>query len=400
MRILIAHNFYQQAGGEDAVYHAECEMLERAGHEVVRYELRNDSIQGLGGRISSALDAPFSRAQYRQLTRLMTGIRPDIVHTHNFFPLLTPAIFQASSDLGIPSVLTLHNYRLTCAGAQLYRNGKPCELCLNASAYHGALHRCYRGSVVGSFGVARMIETHRRRRTWQSSVTRFIALTPFARGKFIEAGLPAGKLVVKPNFVIDPGAPELPPAQSREEFVFLGRLSEEKGLHTLLRAWRGSDQTLRIIGDGPERAALEAIAPRNVTFTGTLPADTVRAALAGARALLVPSRWYEGFPMVIVEAFAAGVPVIASRIGSLTDLILPGQNGELVDVGDIEQWQAIVQRFSENTALATACAQGARKTFVDLYSEKQNLKQLEDIYESAISAPDALPDAPLSEPAE
>lgn len=386
MRILIAHNYYQQAGGEDSVFQAECALLERAGHEVIRYEVRNDTIRGPVDAVRSAFDAPYSGARAREFYGLFHEKRPDIVHVHNFFPLITPAIFTAAQKLGIPTVMTLHNFRLTCAGAQLYRDGAVCELCIGGDPYQGAKHRCYRGSYLASLAVARMIDHHRKYHTWQSVVTRFIALTDFAREKFIEAGLPGNRLVVKPNFMDARDLPSRPNASARTEFLYAGRLSPEKGLAELLRAWASIDAPLTITGDGPDRERLEALAPPQVTFTGALPREETLARMANARALVVPSRWYEGFPMVVVEAFSMGLPVIASNIGSLGDLITPGANGALVDIDDKEGWRAAVTSLFTDDAMVAALSAGARQSYEAHYTAEENLKRLEAIYEDAIAS--------------
>jgi glycosyltransferase involved in cell wall biosynthesis len=286
LRILQVHNTYQQAGGEDAVVANEGALLSGRGHDVRLWSANNDEIEGAWAKLKTAWQVPYSHEARRDLAEAIAEFKPDVVHVHNFFPLLTPSIYDACRSAGVPVVQTLHNFRTICAGALLLRDGRPCEDCIGASPYQGALHGCYRGSRLGSLAVARMISRHRRQGTWQTKVDRFIALTDFAKAKFVEAGFPADKISVKPNFAVNLETRHVETARSGA--LFVGRLSMEKGIGTLLKAWRGLDVPLRIAGDGPLMSIVRGAGTLNVAPLGTLPPDAVSQEMARAAFLVMP----------------------------------------------------------------------------------------------------------------
>src|SRR5712692_7087883 len=324
MKLLLVHNRYRQSGGEDTVFEFEASLLARRGHEVDRVLVSNDDIQSFSEKTRTALSLTWNKAGYALVAGAIERFRPDIVHVHNFFARLSPSVYDAAVEAGIPVVQTLHNFRITCANGLLLRNGAPCELCVTGSPYNAVRFRCYRNSRVGSIAVARMIAAHRRRGTWRKKVARFVALSEFARDRFVAAGLPAERITVKPNGTDDPGArPEGPTTA----VLYVGRLSEEKGVRTLLEAARGASVPIRIVGDGPLRAELEATAPKTVAFLGHLSRDAVLAEMARALCLVVPSIWYENFPMTLVEACAVGLPAIVSRLGALPEIVEDGITG-------------------------------------------------------------------------
>lgn len=381
MKILILHNTYQQRGGEDAAVEAESALLGAARHEVRVEVVSNHGISGFAARTSTFLRAPYDAARKGWLADLIGDARPDVVHIHNFFPLLTPAIHETAAEMGLPVVQTLHNYRLVCANAQLLRGGSICEKCLAGNRIWGVVHRCYRGSLPGSLAVMRMQDRAIRTGAWHKHVHRFIALTEFSRSKFIAGGLPANRMAVKPNFV----AREMPLAAQRRGALFVGRLSPEKGAETLVRAWRGLPSIpLTVVGGGPELGKLPAIAPANVTFTGAQTPEQVAGHMAGAQALIVPSIWYEGFPMTVAEAFAAGLPVIASDIGSLGEIIVSGRSGLHFTPGDADSLAAIVKTLFADPAALQRLGAGARASYEAHYTPMANLAQLERIYAEAI----------------
>jgi len=331
--------------------------------------------------------------------------QPDVVHVHNFFPRFSPSVFHACSDAGVPVVLTLHNFRTICAGGLLLRDGKVCEKCVGHSPYWGALHRCYRKSLAGSLAVARMIDHNNRIGTWQDKVTRFIVLNRFARDKFVAAGLPAARMTVKPNFVVkaqaDISTPDSEDIKTRTGGLFVGRLSEEKGVSTLLAAWAGQTVPLRIAGTGPllpssvgsdklgEQEIAHAAAAREgsaVKFLGAVPPAQVRDEMARAAFLIVPSMWYEMFPMVIAEAFAAGLPVIASRLGGLAEIVEDGRSGLHFTPGDSADLATKIRWAIDNPEKVSRMGDNARTDFDNRYSEAVNLGQLTAIYQDAIAA--------------
>ena len=333
MRVLIVHNSYQQAGGEDTVVANEHALLEKHGWETRLWSVSNDVIAGTWSKITAAMHATYSRPAREELARLIAEFRPAVVHVHNFFPLLSPSVYDACRAAGVAVVQTLHNYRTICAGALLMRDGRPCEDCIGGSPYQGALHGCYRGSRIGSLAVARMVDTHRRRGTWSHKVDRFIALSVFSKSKFVAAGFPADRIAVKPNFAED--RPVVGPV-TRAGALFVGRLSPEKGIETLLRALEGLDVPMRVVGDGPLRKRVEDASRPGIVALGWKTPAEVAAEMARASFLILPSAWPENFPVTIVEAFCQGLPVIASRIEALEEIIEDGATGLFFSPGDAD----------------------------------------------------------------
>jgi glycosyltransferase involved in cell wall biosynthesis len=282
--------------------------------------------------------------------------------------------------MGVPVVHTLHNYRTICAASTLLRNGVVCEDCLTRGLFQAVRHRCYHNSALGSLAVVRGIKAHRDQGTWQHDVDRLIALSSFAQKTFVRAGFPASKIVVKPNFVPDPGRGRMgPPA----DFLFIGRLSPEKGVHVLLEACRGNNVPLTIIGDGPERARLQAMAEPAVHFAGKLQREKIQQYLSSALALIVPSLWYEGCPLVVLEAYAAGVPVIASNIGGLGELVQDGKTGLVFAPGDSQGLARCMDIIESQPALQRALGLGARAAYDALYSPAICMRRLTEIYQAA-----------------
>lgn len=382
-RILLLHNSYKQPGGEDTVFAAETALLREAGYEVHSKIVANDTIAGIASKARAFWTAPHDGARKAWMGQLMDRTGAAVVHIHNFFPLLTPAVHQAAAERGAAVVQSLHNYRLLCAGAQFLRNGQVCEKCLHGSRLWGVFHRCYRGSLPGSASLAAMQSRASRRKTWQRNVHRFIALTEFARAKFITGGLPADRIVVKPNFTVPPQA-GAPPTPEREGALFVGRLSVEKGVWTLVKAWRAlPDIPLTIAGDGPERALLTAEAPPNVRFVGQVSRAEVDAHMRRAACLVMPSIWFEGFPMTLVEAFANGLPVIGSRLGALEEVIEHGRTGLLVTPGEADELAGRVGEAFKARDPLRQMGEAARQRYLDSYSPQANLQQLLRIYGEA-----------------
>jgi glycosyltransferase involved in cell wall biosynthesis len=306
---------------------------------------------------------------------LAAELRPDVIHVHNLYPMLSPAVLRTAAA---PVVMTLHNYRLMCLPATFLRDGRTCEDCLGHGPWRGVVHRCYRGSAAGSASLATALALHRRAGTFRR-VTRFLAVSEFVRTKHIEAGIEPDRIAVKPNFV-DP----LPRRQGPGEyFLFLGRLAPEKGIGPLIEAWREIPARLVVVGDGEERARLAATAPPTVEFHDAVPGDRVGAYLARARALVVPSIWYEGAPRTITEAYAAGVPVIASRCGALPGVVPDGVTGVLAEPGDVPSWRAAVGRLLDD-ATAVALGDRAFAEWRTSYSPERGIVDLEDAYRAAM----------------
>lgn len=382
MKILIAHNRYQQRGGEDTVCENEAQLLIEAGHDVHTLIVSNETIVSLLDKALTLMRTVANPAGIKLITCAIQEFRPDIIHVHNFFPLLSPALYQACHALQVPVVQTLHNYRTICANGQLLRAGNVCHLCVQRSPIWGIVHRCYRRSVLGSAAVARMIYVHRKQRTWSKDVDRYIALSEFGRRLFVEAGFPGNRIDVKPNLVKDPGlvSQEIP----RKGLLFVGRLSPEKGVRYLLEAGARQNVELRIAGDGPERAVLEKAAYSNVTFLGQLPPEKVSEEMRRAAAVVLPSIWYEGFPMMILEAFAHETPVIVSNIGGLSEIVRDGVTGFLVPPANALALAARMAQIVDDSTESRKLGRAARQIFVDKYIPHVNLSMLEAIYQRAI----------------
>ncbi|MBT8137217.1 MAG: glycosyltransferase [Gammaproteobacteria bacterium] len=392
MRVLVGHNRYTQHGGEDAVFNAEVAMLESNGHEVIVFEKSNNQIASMS-KASAAMSFVWSRESKRELQEVIGRRRPEIAHFHNTFPLISPSAYYACKEAGIPVVQTLHNYRLLCPAYTLVRNGEVCEICINKSfAWPAIRYRCYRGSAMQSAGVGAMLTIHRLMKTWSETVSAYIALTQFSRGKFIEGGFPAEKMHVKPNFMV-PAQSSTPALHERNYLLFVGRLSHEKGTDVLLHALtRLRHIPVKIIGDGPLAEQLDSFIQdnglTNVERIGQLPHDEVLPFVEAAACLVVPSRWYEGFPMTIVEAFSRAVPVIAARLGSLAEIVDDGTTGLHFDSGSSEDLARKLDWGWSNKEAMRAMGDNALREFRDNYLPQRNHEILMTIYKSAIGTGD------------
>jgi glycosyltransferase involved in cell wall biosynthesis len=381
LRVLIVHNHYQIRGGEDAVVEHEAAALAGAGCTVETLAFHNDDIRTPIDRLRTAFEAPHAPRGIARVVEAVRRFRPDVVHAHNTFPLISPAVHGAVQALGPVTVQTLHNFRLACAGAMLMRDGAPCETCLTGSSYAAVRHGCYRGSRLGTLAVARMIDRHRRTGTWTRDVDAFVALTEFARGRFVAAGLPAHRIFVKPNGLPDPGPPDAGP---RDGILFAGRLSPEKGVEILKQAAARLAAPVDVAGEGPLRERLEG-AP-GLTLLGALPRGAMRTRIGRAAALVVPSLWYEGLPMVVAEAFAAGTPVIASRIGALAHLVEDGVTGLLVAPGDPAALAEAIERLRARPEEARRMGAAARAAYLRDWTEEATTAALLTIYRTALAA--------------
>ena len=384
MRLLLAHNRYQQAGGEDKVFAAEAALLEAHGHHVVRYDVHNDRTTRMNPLVLTGA-AIWNRASYRELRSIIRRERIQVAHFHNTFPLISPAGYSAGRAEGIPVVQTLHNYRLLCPNALCFRDGHVCEDCVGKTPpWPGVVHACYRGSRAATGVVAAMLTVHRGLRTWTNMVDVYIALTEFQRRKLIEGGLPEEKVVVKPNSVdLDPGVGE----GKAGYHLFVGRLSTEKGVSTLISAWERlkGQVPLKIAGDGPLAGPVAEAASRlgGVEWLGRQPATRISELMKEARTLIFPSVLFEGFPLVIAEAYAAGLPVIASDLGSMSALIDHGRTGLHFRPGDPEGLAAQVKWASEHPTELAGMRREARAEFEGKYTAERSYRSLIKIYELA-----------------
>lgn len=390
MKILLLHNFYGSSApsGENQVFESERTLLETHGHDVRVITRHSDSLRsaGIRGMVLGALSTPWNPRVAAIVRDEVERFRPDVVHAHNTFPLLSPAVFPASRRAA--RVLTLHNYRLFCAAAIPLREGRTCTACLDRHSVRPALqHGCYRRSRIATAPIAAGIALHRARGTWQHDVEAFIALTEFQQALLIRAGLPSPRLHVKPNFY--PGAPTSRPWSEREPcVVYAGRLSDEKGAEVLVRAWsRWGEHApeLRILGDGPLRAGLEAEAARSrapIRFLGQCSAAEAQQHIGNARLLVVPSTCIEGFPMVLRECFALGTPSLVSDLGPLPALVRDA-GGKVFRAGDSEDLlRQAAALWAEPTRL-DSMSTAARDAYVNHYTESANHALLMQIYDAA-----------------
>ncbi len=385
MKVLIAHNRYQQFGGEDQVVGSEADMLSRNGHQVEHLSFDNEAIQGGPAKIGAALSSFFSLSAYGRALKILDQFQPDILHVHNFLPTLSPSIFFAGNRARVPVVQTLHNYRVICANALLYRNGRVCEECIDQQSFLPSVkHACYRGSRMGSAVVGGSMALHARMRTWKERIDRYIVLTDFAAEK-LSSRVPQSLIRVKPNFVPDRGTG----TAGGDFFLYVGRLSVEKGLETLIAADRLGPLPLPvvIIGDGPLRGAVEEACARQgsrLRVIGRQSGDEVLLWMKRAAALLLPSTCYEGFPMTIAEALSVGLPVIASRTGGVPEIVPDRFCGLLHASGDAHSLFRALDDFSNMQPDAVlAMRQFARSRYLQKYSEGRNHVELTQIYAEA-----------------
>jgi glycosyltransferase involved in cell wall biosynthesis len=388
MRVLLLHNRYQIQGGEDVVVAQEAEMLRSFGIPVDVFEITNDSISTAREKIYTTLHLAYSSRMREQVRERIQSFRADVVHVHNFFPRFTPSVYDAADAEGCGVVQTLHNYRLMCAGGLLFREQKICTDCLTqGSVWPALVHRCYRGSAVGTAALTGMVAIHKVRGTWRNRVNRFITLTAFARSLFIEhAGLPAERVIVKANVVPDIGtAPG-----DKKYALFVGRLSPEKGISSILRAAKsgGFPLPLRIVGSGSMENEVRAAAETGrLEFLGKKSSGEVHSLLQQAKMLLAPSMWHEaGVPLVIGEAFSAGVPVITSRIEPINSVVEHERNGLLVNPESEQEICEAATRLHSDHELLGRMRIEARQTYEQLYMPASNCRALLDIYKDAIEA--------------
>lgn len=384
MRILIVHNYYQHRGGEALVFEDEARLLEAHGHEVLRYTTHNDRVNDIN-TLSLAAKTIWNNSSYHDLRALIRETRPELMHVHNTLPLISPAAYYAADRENISIVQSLHNYRLLCPVGLFYRKGKVCEKCLGKKiAWPGVAHACYRDSRAATGAITAMTALHGAARTWTGKVSRYIALTRFARNKFIEGGLPSEKIAVKPHFVSpDPGRRD----GDENYLLYVGRLGQGKGVDILLEAWQQAqpDLLLKVAGDGPLTSAVERAAREqsNVEYLGHLPSEEVYELMGAARMLIVPSKLYETFGRVVIEAFAVGTPVIASNIGALAELIEHGRTGRLFEPGNASDLAKQISWTLDHRTHVQQMRDEVRHEYEKHYTAERNYELLLDIYASA-----------------
>jgi glycosyltransferase involved in cell wall biosynthesis len=383
MKILMVHNSYQQPGGEDVVFQQESQLLKRANHQVLVYQRSNWEANGYQGlrQFQLALRTVWAADTRREFARLLEREKPDLVHTHNTFFMISPSIFSVCRQLGVPVVQTLHNYRLYCPASTFFRDGHICEQCVQHTLWQGIAHGCYRDSRAATAAVAVMLTVHRHRQTWTRDVECYIALSEFARSRFLNAGLPAEKVFVKPNFVYPD--PSVRTNGDGDYALFVGRLSKERII------------PLVVIGSSAQLGELEKETLRSgltqVSFRGHLPRYETLAAMHGARFLVFSSEWYENFPMTIVESFACGLPVICSRIGAMEEIVQDNRTGLHFSPGDGKDLAEKVEWAWNHPERMRLMGKEARHEYEMKYTAEKNYPLLMEIYRHSFEQPKYVP---------
>ena len=382
MKILQVHNYYKIPGGEDQVVANEKRLLEENGHEVYTYYRQNSTIDQYSKwqKIKLIKDTTWSSSSYADFDKLLGTIKPDICHVHNFMPLITPAVYSACQAHKIPVAQTLHNYRLICTNGLFMRDGNICEDCLSKSPYGAVKKKCYRDSYLQTYAVARMLDKHTKRKTWQDNIDAYFCLTEFAKSKFISHGLPEQKLHVKPNFV------ELNESRNKiiteDYLVYVGRLESNKGIEIFSQIAQDLAIPLKVVGNGPLIESIRNLP--NIEVLGALPHQSTLDLISGAKALIFPSLSYEGMPMTILEAFSLKTPVVSSNIGAMKTIINHQQNGLLFDSNSAEDLLDKIKLILGDNGLDKNLTQAAFEDYKNNYSKTANYKLLIDTYTQLI----------------
>ena len=390
MKVLLVHCFYRSSApsGEDSVYRNEKKLLEENGYSVITYEKRNDDLDNVSTikKVTAGVEFIWSPRAFREISEIIDEHKPDIAHFHNIFPQISSSAFAACKRKGIPVVQTLHNFRYICPAGLLQRENKPCEKCLEGTLLSSLIHKCYRNSFVATLPMAAMITFNRITGSFKNNVDHYIALTNFAKTRFIAGGLPPEKISIKPNFVND--IEHCQPITG-DYVVYIGRLTQEKGVATLIEACKKTKQIpLKIVGDGELRQQLESTCIQydlNVEFLGYQNKDSVMALIRGSRFLVLPSECYEGFPVTIAEAYACGKPVLGSKIGSLDEIIVENVTGRKFSFGSENSLAKTMQEMWADQEGLKIMSKNARDAFDHKYNPKINLQMLSTIYNQVVS---------------
>ena len=382
------HNRYRQPGGEDAAVAAHIALLEQHGHRVARYESSNTQLASMGA-IRQVSATVWNRAAGRDIVDFLRREKPVVAHFHNTFPLLSPSVHTAAQRAGVPVVQTLHNYRTICPNAILFRDGHVCEACVSLGVkWPGILHACYRGSRAASTATVAMLAVRAIRSARRSDVNAYIALTPFARARFIAGGLPSERVVVQPGFLAaDPGRG----SHSGGYALFVGRLSPEKGVTTLLEAWRiayRDGMTLRIVGTGPLDATMNRDVP-GVEWLGARDNHQVLAMMKEAAFLVFPSECYEGFPITVLEAFATALPVLATNHGAMAELVVHDATGHLFRPNDVAGLRHSLSWAFQNPDALSVLGDAGRRDFDSKYAASHAYARLSTLYDRVTNGVEA-----------
>ncbi len=395
MRILLVHNRYRSAApsGENRVVDQEGEALAALGHEVIRFGRSSDEIVQwpMAKKASLPVRTVWSRQTHRELKALLGEHRPDVVHVHNTFPLLSAAVLYACRDAGVPVVATIHNYRLACANGSFFRDGTVCHDCADRMPTRAVVHGCYRGSRAATAPVALAMGLHRH--AWRSLVSAYVFISASQRNLLQGFDPPPGRVFVRYNLIPQRGMARTAPEPA---VVYAGRLDEAKGVHLLMAGWdcyrKQSGEpglNLVILGAGPlgDEVAAWASARPSVEMRGPVSSDKCADVISRARAVLLPSAWEETFGLVAIEAMAAGVPPVAAAHGSFTELITPGVDGVLFSPGDPAALGLAIADVERNPEQYQVYGDQARKTYEQRFDPQRSVEELLEIYRFAIANP-------------
>ena len=394
MTILIIHNSHRSgsSSGDDVVFKKEAELLKKHGHRVVCFNISNDEFDdsGILKKIFLGLQIPWSVVFYRQIKRILKKEKPDIVHIHNFFPLLSPSMYQVINSEGIPIIQTLHDFRFLCPMAFFMRNGRICEECREFGPGRSIRYGCFKNSRIQTIPVALMLKLHHWLNTFKKKIDACICLTESQKNIFLDAGFDENKIFIKPNFIVDTFQTVSSEKYVKDDYVvFIGRLGEEKGVETLIHAWKDlKDVPLKIVGDGPDADKFKALAQKmkinNIDFLGYRPYDECMKILNAAKFLVMPSICYETFGLTIVEAFSHCKPVIASDLGAMADIVKNGETGLLFKPKDADDLAEKVRWLWNNHEECRKMGLNARREYEAKYTPERNYEMLMDIYEEVL----------------
>lgn len=383
MKILMIHNKYKQKGGEDVVFYNEMSLLQSKGHIVDKLVFENKNIEGIFNTLKIGISGIYNIESAGVLKNKIKQIRPDIIHVHNFFPIASPSIFWIANRFKIPVVLTLHNYRLICPNAILFRNGNICEKCINEILpYSSVIYKCYRNSLLQTLSLSIIMSFHKYLKTWHNKVDKFITLTHFQKNKFLSSNIniPNEKFLIKSNFVKDFGNGY---KYRKDYFIYIGRLSVEKGIRTMLKAFENTNYNLYIVGEGILKSEVLKYTKqnKNIKYLGFKSKKDIIDLLKKSIALIFPSECYEGFPMVLLEALSTGTPIITSNIGSQAEIVKDNYLGLHFRVGDFKDLKNKVREILKNEDFY----KNTRNEYLKKYTPEKNYEQLINIYKKVIN---------------
>jgi len=365
----------------------ERQILLSSGCDVQQFILDSAEALQRDSRVRSGLNGIWNVSVARSLDERIQEFKPDVVHVHTPFPLMSPVVFRVASRRSAAVVGTVHAFRYSCVQGQFFRDGHICELCLGKRLkLSGLRYRCYHDSLSASAALTAGLALHKGLGTFDHDVDAWIALSEFMKSKLTQEGFPSARVTVKPNSVPDPGVER---GQRGDKALFLGRLERVKGVVTLLEAWKlmADPPRLVILGDGSLRELVERVASEHpqIEFRGWVAQAVVRKELASARFVIMPSEWYEGHPVAAIQAYAAGTPMIASDVGNFSEMIEPGVNGYLFRSGMAESLAAVVEAAWKDAGLMPKLERGARETYVERYSEEGSRDTLLSVYARALA---------------